>query len=309
MLTARAVETVRHLETRIDVTNPAVAGFEVVDSGEVSAVMRHADLPGSVLKRIGGFPGAAEAERYAAAVDEYVTGLIDRGVPCLATDCVVAPSAAGAAWATYVLQPLIPPEHRGKTWLASADQESVVPVVRQVADLNARAHTAIASSAGPVGLAIDSQLSNWAVADSRVVALLDVTTPLTRRGGQNTAECEHILRGFPVGLRGWLRRTRQVEQVYGVHFSSRSNLVDLTANLHKEGRSDLVPAVTAAANRWLAERDERGQIDVREIEDYYRRNARALEYSSRVRRLDASAHRLLRRTYHGVLPTRVERSR
>ncbi|WP_410677288.1 DUF6206 family protein [Amycolatopsis sp. cmx-4-68] len=309
MLTVQVTERVRRLERHLDVTDPGAGGVEVLDSGEVSAVLRHPDMPGLVLKRVGGFRSTEEALRYTAAVVEYVAGLVERGVPCVTTDCLVAPSKSGRRWAAYIVQPLVPAEHRGKVWLAAASAESVVSAVLQVAELGARAHTVVASASGPLGLAIDAQLSNWVFEEARVVALLDVTTPLYRRSGRNMVECEAILRGFPVGLRNWLRRTGQVEHVFDVHFGRRSNVVDIVANLHKEGRSEVIGPAVDAANRWLADQGERAGITAREVLAYYQRNARAMEFSSRVRRLDARVHRWLRRPYQAILPTPVERYR
>ncbi|WP_375502993.1 DUF6206 family protein [uncultured Jatrophihabitans sp.] len=307
MLTAPETEDVQRLEHALDVANPEASGFQVLDSGEVSAVLRHDSVPDAVLKRIGGFPTHNDASRYARSVTDYVAGLRDREVPCLRTDCVVVQSHGGE-WATYVVQPAVAVERLGKSWLSTAEGAEAADIVQQIADFNHRAHQQQGLTPNTMSYAIDSQVSNWVIDASTVVALLDVTTPLSCRAGRKTAECEPILRGFPRPLRGLVRRSGRVERVFDVHFDNRSNLVDIAANLIKEGRPDLVAHVVHAANRWLVDHDQLAAIHPDEVSAYYRRNARALELSSKIRRFDVAVHRLTRRPYHAVLPAQVERN-
>jgi hypothetical protein len=300
-------KTLEALEARLDTADPARAGFRVIDSGEVSAVLTHELFPGRVMKRVAGFPSAAHADTYRDLVVRYCAHLERAGVPCVDTDVVVVKGYA-RRWTAYAVQPHLPDDALGKVWLSRATAADMGPMVDALAGFCACALAARPSSS--TWCTIDAQPSNWRFEDGRPVALLDVTTPLFGSGVRLDLDVDVILRALPAVLRPWARRTRQVERTFATHFTVRDNLRDAIANIAKDGDPALLAPAVAAANSWF-NRHEPGDapLTVDEIERYYEKNARTLELSARLQRLDARAHRMFGVRRDAIVPMPVARRR
>jgi hypothetical protein len=115
----------------------------------------------------------------------------------------------------------------------------------------------------------------------------------------------------PPPFRALSRWQRDVERYIDDYFDPRMLLLDLLGNFHKEGRPDRIALACAHVNRWLAA--DGAELDVvplavADVDGYYRRDARKLEFFLRVRRLDRWVRtRVLRQRYAFILPGPIRR--
>ena len=154
-------------------------------------------------------------------------------------------------------------------------------------------------------VAIDAQLSNWSFTDPGDPVLLDIGTPFMRNDGKHVFDVEIVLSAMPPGIRSYYRRG--VAAAYmDDYFVPRLVAVDLLGNFIKEGATARLPEGIVAANDWLAAHDLE-PIQRSEVDEYYKKDAAALELFLRVRRADRAVRRLFRRDYDFILPGKVKR--
>jgi hypothetical protein len=86
--------------------------------------------------------------------------------------------------------------------------------------------------------------------------------------------------------------------------------MDLLANLYKEQRPELIPALIEIVNKFFAEELSEANIKpltTKEIEDYYREDAFIWRIYLAFRKIDRALHGVLGKDYPYILPERVER--
>ncbi len=96
-----------------------------------------------------------------------------------------------------------------------------------------------------------------------------------RRDGFEQLNTELFLRSAPGFLR-WVLRLFVLQDVVDRYYDLRRVVIDLIANLYKEGRVDLVPVWLETANRFLAKELAAAglkPINEQEMIAYYRRRA------------------------------------
>jgi hypothetical protein len=149
---------------------------------------------------------------------------------------------------------------------------------------------------------LDAQLSNWAVADDRLV-YLDVTTPLLRdEAGRERLDVDVFLASLPWALRAVVKRF-VLRGILDAYYSPRGVVRDLLANLVKEGLGDRLPGLVDAVARRV---DPPLTLD--EVRRHYAQDARTWHLLQRLRLLDrAWQRRVRRRPYPFLLPGPVER--
>ena len=312
---AEAADVLADLERRLDPAAPErTDGLTVVASGEVSACLRVAGLPGLVCKRMSGFADAAAADRYTTLVREYVAELGSAGVRVVETDLVPV-ERPGRAPVVHLLQPELPAETLGHRLLLTSDDDAVSDAVGRVLSTVLRLMTANQARSDGLEVAVDGQLSNWsfgtAEEDARPV-LVDVGTPFLRRDGRHLIDIGWLESPIPPVVRAYYHRRALVAAYLDDYFDPRLVAVDLLGNFHKEGRPDRVPSGVDTVNRWLAaETGPLGPqvpVTVDEVERYYRSDAGLLALYLRLRRADRFLRtRVLRRPYDFVLPGPVHR--
>ena len=151
-------------------------------------------------------------------------------------------------------------------------------------------------------LGLDAQLSNWALVDDHL-AYFDVTTPLLADpGGAQRLDTEIFLASLPWALRTPVRRFVLPGIVERYH-RPRSVVLDLAANLIKEGLEEWIDTVLVAAGNRLDP-----VLTEAEVRSDYRSDARTWALLQAVRRVDRTwQQRVRRRTYPFLLPERIER--
>ena len=284
------------LEARVEhaLASTDASAIEVLGYGEISCVLAWRAGPEAwAAKRLPLFDTEARVEAYEQAFDRYLEALSNAGLSVVPTRVETTPAADGriAAWC---LQPMLDPDTLGPRWLHSADDNCA----RRLFDRLAEIIMAVVTPR----LGLDGQLSNWAVVNDQIV-YFDVTTPMLRdEEGRETLDTELFLASLPWALRGLVRR-RFLDQILDTYYDPRETLIDLLGNLIKEGLADRLPLGLERINRHVTP-----AIGEAEVRRYYRQDAQMYALIQRLRRLDRTwQRRVRRRPYPFLLPGRVER--
>jgi hypothetical protein len=263
-------------------------GLPLLGEGEISLVLRAGGAPGWACKLLPPFATGSAAERYASTIDRYVDTLTDRGVRVLDTTVRRVAGPDGSV-VLYCIQPVLPTDTLA-AGIAGQDPTAGSVMVAAIVDV------VLGVVDGGVGL--DAQLSNWAIVDGELV-YLDITTPLLRRpDGTSELDTDVFVASLPWALRGAVQHWF-VPSILARYHDPRTVVVDVAANLLKEGLDELVPGLIAATD---------GRIEPALSEDEVRRDRRsdAVTWTGlqMARRLDRVwQRRIRRRPYPFLLPT------
>lgn len=289
-------------ETLVPARPESTPGLGILGYGEVSAVLVLADVPGLVLKRMAGFADVPAAETYRELVTDYVAAVRSAGVPVLGTRVFVVPRP-GRGPVTYLVQPEVAQDRIGHRIIRTADDAAHEQLLHSVLDavLTVRENAL-------EDVAVDAQLSNWYLAPGvdEVPVLLDVGTPFVRRGGRQAMDAEIILSTAPAPLRPIFRRLGTVHAYFEDYFEPRTAAVDLLGNYHKEGRPDRIDAALEVVNQRLKPLGA-SVITRREVDRYYRSDARLLGFWLQARRAERAVRLRTGGAYDFILPGRVQR--
>jgi hypothetical protein len=317
-------------ERRLNPANPEIGGhLTVLAYGEISAALTTEELPGLVCKRMAGFPDEASVSTYLDLVDEYLMELAAAGLSVAPTE-VVPVHRPGRPPVVYLVQPRMDPQSLGHRQLRATDDAGLATVMRQVLDSVARLSHRSAGRTDGVEVALDGQLSNWSFSATAPASppsqasaepvvpesaptqpvLIDVGTPFIRRHGRHSLDARVILAPAPPGIRALLLRF-VADSYQDDYFVPRTVALDLLGNFHKEGAPNRIGTGLEIVNEWLASSDipgPRDPITPKEVDDYYRQDARLLGIFLQARRADRAIRtKVLRRPYDFLLPGKVAR--
>lgn len=284
-------------EAALDPGGALPAGTTVIGWGEISTVFVIDALPGRVLKRMAGFR-APEVAPYLAAVARYCAELVARGVAVVDTRAV--PIALPARHpVVYLVQPALAADTIGDRVVRDGDDASI----RALLDAVLGHVGAVLADRGGVRLGFDAQISNWAWREGRA-HYLDVSTPLMRElDGRECLDPAIALRSMPAPL-AWVFRRWALQEILDRYYQPREVMKDIAANFAKVRRVDRIPLALSAIAEHLPDEPP----SAREIEHYYRRDARMWRVFQLARRVDRFWQtRLRRRPYDYLLPGRVAR--
>ena len=288
-LTQLEEEVVRALRTDDD-SHLTVLGY-----GEISTVILYFTTDEEVAcKRLPLFDNRDRFESYGRIFERYLDRLGEVGVEVVPSRLSAVEREDGRL-AVYCVQPRLESRQLMPVVLREASVGEGIALFDELLD---RFEGAVSE-----GLGLDCQLSNWARCDGRLV-YLDVTTPLMRdESGRELLDVELFLASLPAFLRAIVRRF-MMSAILDKYYSLRGVVLDFLGNLIKEGLNRWIPTFLARANRRL----ER-TFSLREVERYYRSDARMWALLQRVRRLDRIWQRKIRRRpYPFLLPGRIERN-
>jgi Family of unknown function (DUF6206) len=270
------------------------AALHVLGYGEISPVVAWPSPDGPwACKRLPVFDDGDQFASYRSTFDDYVYSLTASGIVVHATRLERVPLPDGRI-AAYCVQPALGAERFGPALLRNADPTSGRALLAAVLDHVAHAVTPA------VGL--DAQISNWASTGDHLV-YVDLTTPLLRdAAGHERLDTDMFLASLPAAFRPIVRRFF-LEGILAPYYTRRAAALDLLSNLHKEGLSEWVTAGIDLANKRF-ETD----LGIDEVRRYYRTEARLWGMLQRMRRVDRSWQRhVRRRTYPFLLPGRIDR--
>ena len=294
----------------------------VLGFGEISAVLALETLPEAkewVFKRLPVFITEDEASAHIELTARYVD-TITRHIGIHVKDTTyfsVRPREDLAVF--YAAQRMLPADHIGSAvlrWAPDADCialfEAVLRQVEKVWEFNR-------TNIEGIEIAIDLQLSNWAVLSdeprpridaSTPLTFIDITTPLMRSNGRELLNTEAFIRGCPTLLR-WPVRKFMAEEVVSRYYDPRTCVLDVIGNCIKEGRDDLVPAMVESANAFFTRKPaslEIAPFSIADVFRYYRQDALIFIVFLALKRLDRFIKsRVLRQPYDYILPVHIDR--
>ena len=288
-------EELAHLEQEVQraLDHGDDTALMVLGYGEISLVLGWpVDKPRWACKRLPPFPSTADADAFAATLQEYVTELVARGVQVVPTEVQQVIMADGRT-AVYCVQPALDAEDLGVAIVARGG-EGAARLLGAIVDV------ALATVDERVGL--DAQLSNWAVTEAGLT-YFDVTTPLLRRADRTEVlDTSIFLASLPWLLRAPVRRFVLPGIIERYH-RPRTVVLDLAANLIKEKLDDGIAIVLAAVGDRLEP-----PISGDQVRSDYRSDARTWALLQSLRRADrAWQQRVRRRAYPFLLPARIDR--
>ena len=266
--------------------------LKVLGYGEITVVVGWpTDHPTVALKRLPPSRDRLRLERYADLIDTYCERLRAKHIRVAPHDHVIV-AASGGGWALYNIQPLF-----AAPALAIESLRSTIPAAGNWVVRSVIGH---AIKATPE-LGIDAQFTNWFLDDNDLI-LVDTTTPILRDQGKSALDVGMLLTPMPAVLRPVLRRFVVPDILARLH-DPRSNVIDLTSNLHRERLADWIPHVLDEANRHLDRPIERSEVDA-----YYHSDKRlwsTIQRAKRTQRWWSTSVR--RRPYPVLLPGPIER--
>ena len=279
----------------------------ILGYGEISTIFQIGNNATAAFKRMPLFANQHSAEVYADKYRQYCEHLITAGLN-LPADQTVVVEVPNHPIVLYIGQRQIPLEsfaHHLIHHLQSSEVEDlfedIVAAIAKIWQFNTNAHP-------DLEIAIDGQLSNWALIEESGTATLyyvDTSTPLYRIDGVEQLDPELMLQSAPGFLR-WIIRWLFLADVMNRYYDPRQVYIDLAANLYKEKRSDLIPLAIEIINKYLAADLDRLTVD--EVASYYREDKFIWTVFLAFRRVDRwiKTH-LLRKRYEFILPDKIER--
>lgn len=269
------------------------SGLTILGYGEISCVLAGEGTAGAfAAKALPPFPGDAHVERYRTIFRQYLAGLRDRHIH--PAPSVLHVEHRGERPVVWCIQPRLDPSALLPEVLRRSDRHRGMGIFRSLLDL-------LLGAVDPY-FGVDGQLSNWALLDDEL-AYLDVTTPLLRGSdGRELLDTELFLASLPWALRPLVRRFA-LHAVVDKYYDPRGVVVDLLGNMMKERLEGLVPPFVEEASARLPV-----PITTDEVRHYYEADARMWEAMQRLRRMDRTWQRKIRRRpYPFLLPGPIRR--
>jgi hypothetical protein len=278
-------------------------GAEVLGFGEISSIFQIAGMEEVAFKRMPLFRDRDAAEKYSKQYYDYCSLLEKAGLtlPGHAADIVEVP---GRPVVLYIAQERYAKGNFVHHMLHQAETDEVLEVIERVVlniekvwDFNR------ANNPGPK-LSLDGQLSNWVKVENKLF-YIDTSTPMYRKKGVEQMNPEPLLRSAPSFLR-WILRLFFLKDVMNRYYDQRLVYIDLAANLYKEQRPDLIPAVVKIINRHLP--DSVSPLTGKEIDKYYREDKLIWTLFLAFRRIDRWLTKsVFRKRYEFILPGKIKR--
>jgi len=293
----------------------------IIGYGEISTIFEilEPSQQGLAFKRLPIFETEDEMDSYESLFDRYNRILKeDIGIP-VPRHWTLRVTPAQGNRVVYCIQEKMADGSVCNGLLHRLDHESILVLFRSVLHEMKKVWEYNRSQT-LIEVALDSQLSNWALyceslpghlssEDSRLV-YLDTCTPLIRINGLEQLNTDLFLRSAPSFL-VWFIKRFFLKDVVSRYYDPRMSVVDLIANLFKEQRPDLVQPFIAEANRFPGMRPagrEAEPITLREVRAYYRRDAFIWRLFLALRKLDRFLRvRVLNTPYPYILPGKIRR--
>ncbi|MGQ9768646.1 MAG: DUF6206 family protein, partial [Anaerolineae bacterium] len=290
-------------------TSLVLAGRATLDE----SLRWQASNPAWVFKGLPPFPDAGELARYAGVFMRY-SDLLQQAGLVIPQQRLSRPRPSPAGIKVYVVQRRLEAARIGNVLVRALTETEALALLRRIVRALGGVFTASTTDAlGPgVRVGIDGQISNWYVPDQPEAPLLylDTSTPLLRVNGVEQINPEIFLKNTPGFMRAVIRRFF-LQDVLDRYYDFRRVLIDLIANLYKEGRGDLVAPAVASANALLAEElsgNAIAPLTVKEIRAYYQEDAFIWRFFQTARRIDRFVtEKVLRKKYPFRLPGKIAR--
>ncbi len=293
----------------------------ILGFGEISTVfeIQVEACRGFAFKRMSVFETQAELDQYLVNYLEY-NRLLEEEIPIrLPRHGYACLPGAGGRPIFYIIQEKVTSNSIGSRAIHLLTEDDSLSLFQLVlCELNKL--WAFNALKGKIQLAIDGQISNWAIPGfdfkqpgiDRLTHLfyLDTSTPLYKIDGVEQLDPELFLRSGP-SFMAWIIRRFFLADVMSRYYDPRKIIIDLIGNMYKDGKPELIPSMVAAANDFFVDEAERldlAPIEEKEIQAYYREDAVIWTLYAAMRRMDRFLHRsILRKEYPYILPGKVKR--
>ena len=322
LLLPTQLENLSEFELGLDPRRPEQGRMPVriLGYGEISTVfgIQGQGLEGLALKRLPLFLSEAEVDRYRTTFVEYNRLLVEEIGLHLPPHGEILLSRRNGMPVFYIFQPELPSSAIAHRALHLLSPDAVLVLVRRVLEELAKVwQFNQRQSRRQVG--IDGQLSNWAIQNfnpenphvtDAPLLYFDTSTPLFRVDGQEQLDTELFLRSAPPFL-VWILRLLFLKDVVNRYYDLHLVAVDLAANLYKEQKAELIPAVVDVVNAFFAgPAADLGikPIGEKEVRDYYREDALIWSLFLAMRKFDRFLRtRVAGQEYPYILPERIRR--
>ncbi|WP_086976034.1 DUF6206 family protein [Archaeoglobus fulgidus] len=261
------VEVLRNFEERLNPAKPE--NIKIIGYGEISTVFELPELPGIALKRIPNFKSVEQVKRYIDLYFEYIDLLEGAGLRVPDSDATFVERRDGKT-VLYIAQKMVGNVGNKVIQTAKADEAEevfgrVLAEMKKVWDFNAEKREE------GLEIGIDGQISNWAIMEE--IYYFDTSTPMIRKNGIHQLDTEVFLQACPPGIRILLKKIF-LQDILDRYFDFRKVVVDMIANLYKEGREDLIPIAINLANEFFKLNGyDFEAITAKEVEKYYKEDA------------------------------------
>jgi len=280
---------------------------KLIGFGEISAIFQIGTDTSLAYKRMPLFKTVSEAEKYADMYHDYCRRLILAGLtlPESSTHIVDLPNRPVVL---YIAQAQLPGDRIANRLIQSLDIDEFPALLNKILQPMARFWKYNRSVQPELELAIDGQISNWALVVSgstETLYYIDTSTPFIRKNGIEQLDPELLLQAAPSFLR-WLVRWLFVDDVMTRYYDPRQVLIDLAANLIKEQRRDLVAPAVDLINDHLP--DDLAPVTVKDVDHYYREDKLIWSIFLAFRKFDRFLTTfILRKKYEFILPGKIKR--
>lgn len=286
----------------------------VLGYGEISTVVtfEEPDFSHEAFKRLPLFSTTEEVEGYCNLYLEYNQKLAEAGIETPVSHAFWVRGHEGR-YVAYLSQERLLREAIGNKIIQQHSREESSILLKLVLD---KMRKLWQQNNPELILGLDAQISNWAIKnydngqkisqDSKLL-FIDTSTPFIRKQGVEQMNPLLFLQSAPPVIRPVLRKFF-LQEVMDRYYDFRLVAIDLVANLHKEQRSDLIPAWLEVIN---AEKDEflsDNSITEKEIEKYYKEDKFIWQLFLGVRRANRFMNtKILGKRYEFTLPGQIER--
>ncbi|MCB1174589.1 MAG: hypothetical protein KDK39_13545 [Leptospiraceae bacterium] len=333
------LQLLQEFEAGLDPAHPEQGplGPRIIGYGEMSTVFTFEEprLQGLACKRMALFETEAEIEAYAADYLQYHTRLQAAGVrtPDYGYARITTPRGQPVL---YLLQMMLQPDSICHKLLPQLNTSAALHLFDALMDSIAGVYR-YAANDPEFALGFDAQLSNWSLQNkpdttplttpqSIELIYIDTSTPLMRTAGREHLDPELFLRICPASL-VWIVRRFFLADVMDRYYEPQLVVLDLIANLNKEGRPDLIEPLLQQANSRLEqlytdlEKIMRGRqqphpsfqlqpfraLTVKQVRAYYKEDAFIWRLFLALRRLERGWRKLRGQKYPLILPGKIKR--
>ncbi|KXH72060.1 MAG: hypothetical protein AM326_03805 [Candidatus Thorarchaeota archaeon SMTZ-45] len=317
------LDLLKAFEEKLDPARPEDSPIpaRVLGYGEISTVfeIHHESQADIAFKRMPLFDTQEQIDKYKDVYFRYHDRLKQIGIE-LPEYGATAVTTDDDRSVLYLYQRKLPSESIGDKVIQTASEHEIKALIKTILHQLLKVWEFNAREKPSVEVAIDGQVSNWAVKDSASImeslqegvdlVYLDTSTPLFRENEVEQLDVELFLRPTPPGVRYILKKF-YLDDIVNRYYDFRKVIIDLVANFFKEQRPELVSVLIEVANDFLSSEARALNIipiTYEEVEDYYKDDASTWKLYLRMRRLHRFIRRkLLRRYYAYILPGEIQR--
>ncbi|MDZ7330950.1 MAG: DUF6206 family protein [candidate division KSB1 bacterium] len=292
-------------ESQLDPQNLAGSPIpaKILGYGEISTIFQIKDDTSVAYKRMPLFRSNEAANRYARLYREYCDSLRQAGLSLPEDEAIIVASQRPII-SLYIAQQQFPTESFVHRLIHQLEPSQIAPLIERVVTEIEKVWQFNRHNRPTIELSLDGQLSNWVWHEDRLY-FIDTSTPLFRKNGVEQMDPEPLLRSAPGFLR-WILRLFFLDDVMTRYYDQRLVYLDLTANLFKEGRPQLIPMVLEIINQRLT--DDLKPLSEQEVNKYYREDRLIWTLFLSFRRIDRWIKtRVLHQRYEFILPGRIKR--